>query len=62
MFSFLTTSKVEYVDTEGRAVCDFKTTFCNIPIYRATIHTYNNATVQSLTKAEVKPIKTIKGF
>lgn len=62
MFSFLNTSRVEYLDTEGRARCDYQVTFCNIPVYRSTNNTCNNDIVKSLTKAEVKPIKTIKGF
>lgn len=62
MFSFLNTSKVEYLDGDNNAVCDYKVTLFRIPIFRSRINTCNTDIVKSLTKAEVKPIKTIKGF
>lgn len=62
MFSFLNTSKVEYLDKDNNAVCDYKVTLLSIPIYRSRVNTCNTSIVKSLTKTEVEPIKKIKGF
>lgn len=62
MFSFLNTSKVEYLDKDNNAVCDYKVTLFSIPIYRSRVNTCNTSIVKSLTKTEVEPIKKIKGF
>lgn len=62
MFSFLNTLKVEYLDENNNAICDYKVTLLGITLFHGKINTCNTNIVKSLTKAEVKPIKTIKGF